>query len=106
MGHRAVPSFGGYLRAFAAQFLHAGTDYSKVVGGARPDALAAQLLHAGTNHQKIVGGAGWGQCLPPVSCGSGVIYPAAATGSMRDGSLFLTLPTRALTGQHTMPSAG
>ena len=33
-------------------------------------------------------------------------YPAAATGSISDGSLFRTLPTRALTGQHIMPSAG
>jgi hypothetical protein len=30
----------------------------------------------------------------------------AATPSISDGSLFLTLPTRALTGQQTMSSAG
>jgi hypothetical protein len=27
-------------------------------------------------------------------------------GSTKPGSLFLTLPTRGLTGQHTMPSDG
>jgi len=31
---------------------------------------------------------------------------AAAIGSIRLGSLFLTLPTRVLTGQETMPSEG
>jgi hypothetical protein len=31
---------------------------------------------------------------------------AAAIGSISGGSLFLTLPTRVLTGQHTMPSEG
>jgi hypothetical protein len=30
----------------------------------------------------------------------------AAIGSISDGSLFLTLPTRALTGQATMSSEG
>jgi hypothetical protein len=30
----------------------------------------------------------------------------AEIGSISDGSLFLTFPTRALTSQHVMPSAG
>jgi hypothetical protein len=33
-------------------------------------------------------------------------YHAATTGSMSEGSLFLTLPTRALTGQQIMSSEG
>jgi hypothetical protein len=52
--------FGQYLSAFAAQFLHACPDRSKVVGGARPGALAAQLLHPCPDHRKIVSDAGSG----------------------------------------------
>jgi hypothetical protein len=33
-------------------------------------------------------------------------YPASATCSIKLGSLFLTLPTRLLTGQHVISSAG
>jgi hypothetical protein len=33
-------------------------------------------------------------------------YSAAARGSIKLGSLFLTLPTRALTGQHVIRSDG
>jgi hypothetical protein len=33
-------------------------------------------------------------------------YPASATGSIRLGSLFLTFPTRVLTGQQAISSAG
>jgi hypothetical protein len=33
-------------------------------------------------------------------------YPTAVIGSISDGSLFLTLPTRALTGQQIIPSEG
>jgi hypothetical protein len=36
VNRRAAPSFGRYLSALAPTFLHAGTDRSKVVGGARP----------------------------------------------------------------------
>jgi len=32
------------------------------------------------------------------------VYYAAAIGSIKLGSLFLTLPTRALTGQQVIPS--
>jgi hypothetical protein len=33
-------------------------------------------------------------------------YPASATGSIRPGSLFFTFPTRVLTGQQVISSAG
>ena len=33
-------------------------------------------------------------------------YPASPTGSIKLGSLFLTLPTRVLTGQQIISSAG
>src|SRR5205823_1268031 len=55
---RTAPPFGQYLSAFEAQLLHACPDHSKIVGGARSDALAAQLLHACADHRKIVSGAG------------------------------------------------
>jgi hypothetical protein len=77
----------------------------EVVGSARSDAFAAQLLHAGTDHWKIVRSAGWGHAHS-VFCDLVCDYPAAVTGSTRDGSLFLTLPTRPLTGQQIMPSEG
>jgi hypothetical protein len=51
---RTARFFGRYLSAFAAQFLHACPDHSKIVVGARPGALAAQLLHACPDHRKIV----------------------------------------------------
>jgi hypothetical protein len=35
-----------------------------------------------------------------------VIHQAIATGSIKLGSLFLTLPTRLLTGQHVIASDG
>jgi hypothetical protein len=35
-----------------------------------------------------------------------VIHQASATGSIKLGSLFLTLPTWVLTGQHVISSAG
>jgi len=35
-----------------------------------------------------------------------IVIHDAVTGSMRLGSLFLTLPTRALTGQQIISSAG
>jgi hypothetical protein len=42
-------------------------------------------------------------------CGKGTAAPRRAarryTGSIRLGSLFLTLPTRLLTGQHVIPAA-
>src|ERR1700760_3339553 len=38
--------------------------------------------------------------FPPFSCDPDADYPTAAIGAIRLGSLFLTLPTRALTGQH------
>jgi hypothetical protein len=60
MVRRTALFFGQYLSAFAAQFLHACPDRSKVVGGARPGALAAQLLHPCPDHRKIVSDAGSG----------------------------------------------
>jgi hypothetical protein len=39
------------------------------------------------------------------SCRSNVIYSAAATGSISEGSLLRTLPTRGLTGQQITADA-
>jgi hypothetical protein len=44
--------------------------------------------------------------IPRRATEAGLEPYAAAIGSIRLGSLFLTLPTRWLTGQHVMPSAG
>jgi hypothetical protein len=74
--------FGQHLSAFAAQFFHPCPDY-----------------------RKIVSGSGWGHRSSVFSCPE-VIYPTAAIGSIRPGSLFFTLPTRVLTGQQIMPSDG
>ena len=60
--------FGRYPSAFAAQFLHACPDHSKIVGGAWSGTLAAQLLHACPDHRKIVSGAGSGH-VPSVFLG-------------------------------------
>jgi len=79
--------------------------HSKIVGGARPGTLAAQLVHPCPDHRKIVSGAGSGH-VPSVFLCCWCDYPAAAIGSIRLGSLFLTLPTRVLTGQQIMPSEG
>jgi len=56
-------------------------------------ALAAQPLHACPDHRKIVSGAGSDHVFTVFLVDPDVSYPAAA------GALFLTLPTRALTGE-------
>jgi len=56
------------LGALSAQFLHARSDYRKVVGGAGSGALAAQLLHARSDHRKIVSGAGSGHVSSVYDC--------------------------------------
>jgi hypothetical protein len=61
-----------------------------------PRPLEVKMKNSAASHSV------WAHCFPPL----GLAYPAPAMGSIRLASLFRTFPTRALTGQQVIFSAG